>query len=164
MVLLADGGGLGNKRVHRRIKNRFQTDAAFDAVRLRVASHRERGPYRVVAETNPRTFLGDSRYPTQMARLEIGFDLQAGTDHDWYWFNWIEPERSLLLGWHQDDDHPEHGPVHLQVTQSNTSVDHKPAQFIDKHPMAVVAARLDQLPDAIDAIRWENGEVVGVDW
>ncbi|EJN56887.1 hypothetical protein [Halogranum rubrum] len=161
MIFLANRDGLRNKRLHRRIKNRLQSDSAFSAVQLRVATHRELGPYRVVAETDPRTLFDDSNYPTQEARLEVGFDVEGATDYDYYWFNWVEPGRSLLLGWHQDDDHPEHGPVHLQVNDSSTAVDRKPAEFIDEHPMAVVEARLAQLPDTLDALRWQDGSVVG---
>lgn len=164
MVFLADRDDLRNKRLHRRIRNRFQTDSAFEPVQLRVATHRERGPYRVLAETDPRTVLGDEAYPTRTARLEIGFDVESPSDYDFYWFNWIEPERDLLLGWHQDDDHPEHGEVHLQLNQSDRVVVRKPAEFVDEHPLAVLEARLDQLPDAVRAIQWEDGAATGLDW
>jgi hypothetical protein len=30
--------------------------------------------------------------------------------------------------------------------------------------MAVVEARLDQLPDVVRAITWDNGTATGVDW
>lgn len=161
MIFLANRDGLRNKRLHRRIKNRFQTDSTFTSVQLRIASHREPGPYRVITETDTRTFLGDSSYPTGPARIEVGFDVVPTPDR--YWLNWIEPDRDLLLGWHQDDDHPEHGPVHLQVNRSDEPVAHVPAEFVDEHPLAVVAARLDQLPDAIEAIRWQDATVVGLD-
>lgn len=164
MIFLANRDGLRNKRLHRRIKNRFQSDTAFSAVQLRVATHREPGPYRVVAEADPRMLFDESDYPTQEARLEIGFDVEGSANYDFYWFNWVEPERSLLLGWHQDADHPELGPVHVQVNGSSTVVDRKPAEFIDEHPMAVVEARLAQLPDAVDAIRWQDGSIVELVW
>lgn len=164
MIFLAHRDGLRNKRLHRRIRNRFQTDSAFGSVRLRVATHRERGPYRVVAETDPRVRFDVAEYPTQTARLEIGFDVESHSDNDFYWFNWVEPERNLLLGWHQDDDHPEHGEVHLQVNQSDTVVVRERAAFIDKHPMAVVEARLGQLPDTVRAIRFEDGSATELDW
>lgn len=164
MIFLANRDGLRNKRFHRRINNRFQTDSTFDPVQLRVATHRERGPFRVIAETNPRELLNDGEYPTQTARLEIGFDVESPPDYDFYWLNWVEPERDLLLGWHQDDDHPEHGEVHLQLNQSNSVVVRKRAGFLDKHPMAVVEARLSQLPYAVRAIRFEDGSAIELDW
>lgn len=164
MIFLTNRDGLRNKRLHRRIKNRFQTDSVFGPVQLRVATHRERGPYRVVGETNPRTFLDDTKYPTQTARVEIGFELESSLAYDFYWFNWVEPERDLLLGWHQDDDHPEHGEVHLQLNESDKVVAREPAEFIDEHPIAVVAARLKQLPDVVRAIGLEDSSATKLDW
>jgi hypothetical protein len=164
MIFLANRDGLRNKRLHRRIKNRFQSDSEFSAVQLRVATHREPGPYRVVAETNPRTFFDDSEYSVELGRLEIGFDVEGSSNYDFYWFNWVEPERSLLLGWHQDDDHPEYGPVHLQANESSNVVDHQAAEFIDEHPTAVVEERLRQLPTVIDTLRWKGGSVAGIGW
>ena len=76
-------------------------------------------------------------------------------NYEFYWFNWIEPARDFLLGWHQDDDHPEYGNVHIQVNNSGTAIAHEPATFVDKHPMAIVATRLEQLPTAIDAVEWQ---------
>ena len=97
------------------------------------------------------------------ARVEIGFRLQTGEPHDSYWFNWIEPDRSLLVGWHQEDTHDDLGPVHLQVTDGATPVAHEPAEFIDSHPLDVVERRLNSLPDAVLAVEWEPGRPVGLD-
>ena len=164
MIFLANRGGLGNKRIHRRIKNRLQSGSAFSSVQLRVSTHRESGPYRVIAEVDPREFLEDSSYPVDSARLEIGFDVETDTDNDFYWISWIEPERSLLVGWHQDDDHPEYGEVHLQLHQSDSVTLRESAEYIDKHPMAVVEARLEQLSGVIHMIAWDSGTATGVDW
>jgi hypothetical protein len=164
MIFLAKRDGLDNKRIHRRIKNRLQSDSQFSSVQLRVSTHREPGPYRVIAKSDPRDFLEDSNYPVESVRLEIGFDVEVGTDNDYYWISWIEPERNLLLGWHQDDDHPEHGEVHFQLSQSDGGTLRESAEYIDKHPMAVVEARLDQLGDVVQAITWDNGTATGVDW
>lgn len=71
-----------------------------------------------------------------------------------YWFNWIEPERSLLVGWHQDETHDDLGPVHLQVNDRATAVDHQQVQFIDSHPLDVVERRLEALDDAAFAVEW----------
>ncbi|MFD1570532.1 hypothetical protein [Halorubrum laminariae] len=84
-------------------------------------------------------------------RLEVGFDVEVGTDHDFYWISWIEPERNLLLGWHQDDDHPEYGNVHFQLSQSDADTLRESAEYLDMHPLAVVEARLDQLPAVVHA-------------
>ena len=162
MIFLANRDGLDNKRIHRRIKNRLQSDSVFSSVQLRISTPREPGPYRVIADADPKNFLEDSSYPIKRARLEIGFDVKTGTDTDFYWISWIEPERSLLLSWHQDDDHPEHGEVHFQLNQSDSVTLRESAEYIDKHPMAVVEARLDQLPDVIHAVAWENGTATDI--
>ncbi len=126
---LANRANLQSKRLPDRIQNRLGGE--FESVRRRRAEPREAGPYRVVADVNPR--LDDDEYPVTAARVEIGFQLQTREPHEYYWFNWIEPDRSLLVGWHQDDTHDGLGPVHLQVNDCATPVAHEPAEFIDSH-------------------------------
>lgn len=164
VVFLANRANIQLKRLHRRIKNRFQSENHFQSVRLRVAEPREPGPYRVEAQITPQSFLDDTAYPVSDARIEVGFEQPSHVNHEFYWFNWIEPDRQFLLGWHQDDDHPEHGNVHIQVNDSETAIEHEPATFVDKHPMAIVAMRLEQLPAAVGAVDWRNGTAVGLSW
>jgi hypothetical protein len=161
VVLLANRANLQSKRLHDRIQTRLS--GGFENVRRRRAEPRAAGPYRVVAEVDPRQFLDDDEYPVTAARVEVGFQLQTGDPHEYYWFNWIEPERSLLVGWHQDDTHDDLGPVHLQVNDGATPVAHEPAEFIDSHPLDVVERRLDSLPDAVLAVEWKQGRPVGLD-
>lgn len=161
VVFLANRANLQSKRLHDRIQNRLSGE--FDTVRRRRAEPREAGPYRVVADVDARQFLSNDRYPATTARIEIGFQLETGEPYEYYWFNWIEPKRSLLVGWHQDETHDDLGPVHLQVNDGSTAVAHQPAQFIDTHPLDVVAQRLVALPDAVAAVEWENGRPVGLD-
>lgn len=161
VVFLADRANIQIRQLHRRIRNRFRTDDRFEAVQFRVAEPREPGPYRVVANTVPQQFLENRSYPVDGARLEIGFHLPPESAHEYYWFNWVEPERDVLFGWHQDGDHPDLGQVHAQVTQDDRTV-HRSATFIDEHPMAVVETRLAQLPVALEQIVWNDGDVVDV--
>lgn len=83
---------------------------------------------------------------------------------DHYWINWVEPSRSLLVGWHQDDTHDRLGEVHVQVNDESGPVARDPARFIDKHPLAVLEARLEQLPALVDAVEWQDGAPTGIDW
>jgi hypothetical protein len=161
VVFLANRSNLQSKRLHDHIQNRLSGE--FENVRRRRGEPREAGPYRVVGEVNPRQFLGNETYPVTAARVEIGFQLQAGEPYEYYWFNWIEPDRSLLVGWHQDDTHDGLGPVHLQVNDGATPVAREPAQFIDSHPLDVVERRLGSLRDAVLAVEWERGRPVGLD-
>lgn len=160
VVFLANRANLQSKRLHDRVQNRLS--GAFENVRRRRAEPREVGPYRVVANVNPRQFLGDDEYPETDARVEIGFQLRTSDPYEYYWLNWIEPERNLLIGWHQDDTHDDLGPVHLQVNDGATTVDHQRAEFIDSHPLDVVERRLNSLPDAVSAVKWEQGRPVGL--
>ena len=161
VVFLANRAILQRKRLHDRIQNRL--NGTFENVRRRRAEPRETGPYRVVADVNPRQFLGDDEYPVTRARVEIGFQLRTSDRYEYYWFNWIEPERSLLVGWHQDETHDDLGPVHLQVNDGATPVAHEPAQFLDSHPLDVVERRLNSLRDAVLAVEWEQRRPVGFD-
>jgi hypothetical protein len=162
VVFLANRANLQSKRLHDRIQNRLTGE--FDTTRQRHANPREAGPYRVVADVNPRQYLDDDEeYPVATARVEIGFHLQTSDSYEYYWVNWIEPERGLLVGWHQDDTHDDLGPVHRQVNDGSTPVAHEPAQFIDAHPLDVIERRLTALRDAVPAIRWEQGRSVGLD-
>lgn len=160
-LFLANRSNLQLRRLHDRIKRRLR--AEFEAVRRRRARPSEPGSYRVVGEADPRIFLGRESYPATDARVEVAVRLRTDDPHEHYWFNWIEPDRTFLLGWHRDDDHPELGPVHVQVNQAGTAVDHESAQLVDEHPLAIVEARLKQLPDVLDRVVWDDGGVVGID-
>ena len=159
VVFLANRSNLQGKRLHDRIQNRLTGE--FDNVRRRRAEPREAGPYRVVGEVNPRQYFSDAEYPTTTARIEIGFQLRTTASFEYYWINWIEPDRSLLVGWHQDDTHGDLGPVHLQINDGTTTVAHQPAEFIDSHPLDVLAHRLASLQDAVSSVEWENGRTIG---
>lgn len=161
MVFLANRANLQGRRLHDRIKNRLRP--AFDDVRRRRTEPREPGAYRVVGDADPRIFLGDDGYPTTTARIEVGFRLRTETSHEHYWFNWIEPDRELLVGWHQDGTHDDLGPVHVQVNDGATVVDRRPARFIDAHPLDVVGRRLEALEDAVLAVEWADGRPVALD-
>ena len=159
VVFLANRANLQSKRLHDRIQNRLS--AQFNDVHRRRTKPREAGSYRVVGTVNSRQFLGDQEYPTTTARVEVGFQLQTGEPYEYYWFNWIEPDRQLLVGWHQDDTHDDLGPVHLQLNDGSTAVEHQPANFIDSHPLDVIERRLESLPGAVTEVEWENGRPIG---
>ncbi|WP_345782548.1 hypothetical protein [Halostagnicola sp. A-GB9-2] len=160
VVFLANRANLQSKRLHDRIQNRLS--AEFDDVHRRRTEPREAGPYRVVGTVNPRQFLDNEAYPAATARIEVGFQLQTSELYEYYWFNWVEPDRQLLVGWHQDNTHDDLGPVHLQVNDSSTVVEHRPASFIDSHPLDVIERRLESLPDTVTAVEWEDGRPVGL--
>ena len=161
VVFLANRENLQSKRLHDRIQQRLSADC--DNVRRRRTEPRETGSYRVVGDVNPRQFLVDDEYPVTAARVEIGFQLRTSDPYEHYWINWIEPDRSLLVGWHQDNTHDDLGPVHLQVNNGSTVVAHEQAQFIDTHPLDVAEQRIKSLQDAIFAVNWEKKQPIGFD-
>ena len=162
MIFLANRSNLQLRRLHReRITNRFESDSVFSDVRFCRASIRSPGKYRVVTKVDARLLLDDASYPTSQARIEVGFDHVGTAGQDQYWINWIEPDRSLLVGWHQDETHPEFGEVHLQISHENTTVEHLPAEFIDSHPLDVLSRRLNQLPRTVEAVQWQDDQPIG---
>lgn len=98
---------------------RIVLSGAFENVQRQRAEPRETGPYRVVGDVNPRQFLGDDGSPVTTARIEIGFQSRTSDPYEYCWSNWIEPERSLLVGWYQDSTHDDLGAVHLQVSDGH---------------------------------------------
>ena len=161
VVFLANRANLQSRRLHDRIRTRLS--AEFTDVRRRRAEPREAGPYRVVGAVNPQQYFRDEEYPAGTAGIEVGFRVQTDDPYEYYWFNWIEPERHLLVGWHQDEKHDALGPVHLQVNDGTTAVDRRRARFIDSHPLDVVEQRLGELGAAVLAVEWEDGRPVGLD-
>ncbi|MFB6282864.1 MAG: hypothetical protein ABEK59_02890 [Halobacteria archaeon] len=159
VVFLANRVNLQTKRLHDRIKNRLGGE--FDDLRRRRSEPREPGRYRVVAELDPHRYL-EADYPARDARIEIGFRLKTGEPYEYYWFNWIEPDRSMMVGWHQDDTHDDLGPVHLQVNDGATPVTRKPAEFIDTHPLDVVQRRLRSLIGVVTSVEWKQDRPVGL--
>jgi len=161
VVFLANRENLQSKRLHDRIRNRL--DGELTNVRRRRAEPRETGQYRVVGEADPRQFLEDPDYPATTARIEVGFRLRTSDPSEHYWFNWIDPDRDVLVGWHQDDTHDDLGPVHVQVNDGSRAVGHRPARFVDTHPLDVVERRLASLADLVQAVEWTDGRPVGLD-
>lgn len=161
VVFLANRANLQARRLHDRIASRLR--GSCETVQRRRAEPREPGPYRVIGTVTPRAFLDVDSYPADSARIEIGFRLETEVGHEHYWWNWIEPERGLLVGWHQDGSHDELGPVHLQLDSGERVVEWQAATVIDAHPLAVVARRLASLPAVVKAVKWEDDEPVGIE-
>nr|WP_241964420.1 hypothetical protein [Halorubrum sp. 48-1-W] len=127
--------------------------AGCEDVRYRPSRRR---PRYVVADVDPTTFLSDA-YDVETARLEVRFWYPPGVDHEYYRINWVEPDRNLMVGFHQDADHPDRGPCHVQLDYEDVPVDRHGVAFLDAHPLAVLDDRLRQFSSAIDSIHWENG-------
>jgi hypothetical protein len=154
MIFLAGRDRYTQRTLLRDVHDRLTNQPGCEDVRYRPSRRR---PRYVIAEVDPLAFLGRST-PVERARLEIRFWYPAGVDHEYYRINWVEPERNLMLGFHQDGDHPELGPCHIQLDYGNELIDRYEAEFLDAHPLSVLEDRLQQLPSALDTIRRENEE------
>ena len=153
MIFLAGRDRLTQRTLLRDIHDRLANQAGSENVRYRPSRRR---PRYVVADIDTAVFLGDS-YEAENARLEVRFWYPAGVGYEYYRINWIEPERNLMLGFHQDADHQDLGPCHIQLNYEDTPVGRHDATFLDAHPLSVLDNRLQQLPTGLAAIHWEDG-------
>jgi hypothetical protein len=164
VIFMVNRGNLQSRALHNRLKKRLRTDYNFQNTRSVVAAATEPGKYRAIGEIDPRQFLDDTSYGATTARVEVGFDLNTSSGHEHYWLNWIEPDRSMLVGWHQDSMHLKLGKVHLQVDDDGRTVTRKSATFIDSHPVDVFLQRMDVLPQVVQSVTWQNGRPTGSTW
>ena len=109
----------------------------------------------VRATIAPSTFLG-TPYPVDEAELQITFDFPQTHSHDFYRIQWVESDRDLMMGWHQDETHPDLGKCHFQIDYRGDAVQREAVAFLDAHPLNVFDRRLDDLADALDALTWDD--------
>jgi len=118
MIFLAGRDRYTQRTLLRDVHDRLTNQPGCEDVRYRPSRRR---PRYVIADVDPTTFLSDS-YNAATARLEIRFWYPAGVDHEYYRINWVEPDRHLMLGFHQDADHPDLGPCHINsITKTRLS-------------------------------------------
>lgn len=159
MIFLANRDRYTQRTLLRDVHDRLTKQAGCEDVRYRPSRRR---PRYVITDVAPTPFLGGP-YDTESVRLEIRFWYPASVGHEYYRINWVEPERDLMLGFHQDADHPDLGPCHIQLNYGNI-VDRHGATFLDSHPLSVLDDRLQQLPSAVDAIRWDGRTPSFLSW
>ncbi|MFB9824222.1 hypothetical protein [Halobaculum roseum] len=91
------------------------------------------------------------------AELQVSFDVPKTHPYDFYVIQWIESDRDLMLGWHQDETHMDLGECHLQIDHQGETVQRETAEFLDAHPLNVFDRRIDDLVDVLDVVTWEDG-------
>ncbi|WP_266083075.1 hypothetical protein [Haladaptatus caseinilyticus] len=160
MIFLANRDRYTQRTLLRETHNRLSKQAGCEAIRYQPSGRR---PRYVIADIDTAVFLGES-YEVENARLELRFWYPVGVDHEYYRINWIEPPRNLMVGFHQDADHPDLGPCHIQLNFEETAVDRYEAAFLDAHPLTVLDNRLQQLPTALESIHWQDGQPSLPDW
>ncbi len=152
MIFLAGRDRYTQRTLLRAVHTRLRKQPGCEDVRYHPSRRR---PRYVIANVHPPTFRSAS-YDVESARLEIRFWYPVGVDHEYYRINWVEPTRNLMLGFHQDADHPDLGPCHIQLNHEDAPVDRYEVAFLDAHPLAVLDHRLKQLATALEAIAWES--------
>lgn len=152
MIFLAGRDRYTQRTLLRDIHDRLTNQAGCEDVHYRPSRRRPRD---VIVNIDPTTFLG-APYEANRVRLEVRFWYPADTNHEYYRINWIEPTRNLMVGFHQDADHQDLGPCHIQLNYEDRPVDRFEATFLDAHPLSVLERRLQQLPTALNSIRWED--------
>ena len=160
MIFLADRDRYTRRTLLQEIHDRLSKQAGCTNVRYRPSRRR---PRYVIADIDTATFLGTS-YSVANARLEFRFWYPDGVEHEYYRLNWVEPTHDLMLGFHRDADHPDLGPCHIQLDHEDTPIDRYAATVHDAHPLAVVDDRLQQLPAALDSIRWQDEQPTLPEW
>lgn len=158
MIFLANRANLDKRTLLSRLHNRLQTqtskdDSPVDQVWHQTSTGNKSG---VRATIGPSVFL-DASYPVAEAELQVSFDFPQTHSYDFYRIQWVESERDLMVGWHQDETHADLGKCHFQIDYQGTSVQRAGAEFIDSHPLNVFDRRIDDLVDVLGALTWEDG-------
>lgn len=155
MIFLANRANLDRRSLLTRLHNTLQTqvpqaDAPVEQVWYHTSAGNKVG---VRATITTAAFLGHSS-PLETAELQVSFDFPPERSYDFYRIQWVDPERELMLGWHQDDTHMNLGECHLQLDHHGETVQREPATFIDAHPLNVFDQRMDHLVELLTAMTW----------
>ncbi|MFB6233742.1 MAG: hypothetical protein ABEH61_05745 [Haloarculaceae archaeon] len=158
MLFLANRANLDRRRLLTQLHNRLRTQVDGNGPIQQVWYHTARGDkIGVRARVDPERLLG-AAYPCDEAELQVSFDFPRDADHDYYRVQWVERDRDLLIGWHQDETHPELGTCHFQLDYDGETVQRSEAAYLDAHPLNVFDQRTNDLVDVLDALTWEDGK------
>lgn len=158
MIFLANRANLDRRRLLTRLYNTLDTRAeransAVETVWYHTSAGNKVG---VRATVDPATFSG-GHSPSDEAELQVSFDFPPEYEYDFYKFQWVEPNRDLMVGWHQDETHDELGECHFQVDHGGRTIQRERATYLDSHPLNVFDRRTDDLLTILDALTWKDG-------
>lgn len=68
----------------------------------------------------------------------------------------MEPERELLVGWHQDETYGDQGNSHLEVDQGDETIHRVPATIPDSHPLKAFDHRMMHLWTVLENRTWQD--------
>lgn len=157
MIFLANRANLDRRTLLTRLHTRLQTqvpseDTPVEQVRYHSSAGAKVG---VRAKITASGFLGTS-YPVEEVELQISFDFPPEYDYDFYTIQWVEAERELMIGWHQDETHVDLGECHLQLDHRGETRQRASATFLDVHPLNVFDQRVDDLVAILRAVTWDD--------
>lgn len=157
MIFLANRANLDTRTLLTRLHNRLQSQVAVeDSPIEQVWYHTSTGnKVGVRATITAPAFVGGS-YPVAAAELQVSFDFPTNYGYDFYKIQWVESERDLMLGWHQDETHMDLGECHFQLDYLGETVQREEATFLDSHPLNVFDQRTDALVDVLGEVRWDD--------
>ena len=158
MIFLANRANLDKRTLLSRIHNQLSTQTTTDSSPVeQVWYHTSLGnKVGVRATIDAPTFL-NTTYPVDQAELQISFDFPPNRPYDYYKIQWVESERSLMLGWHQDETHMDLGECHLQLDYQGETEQRDAASFLDTHPLNVFEQRMNQLVNVLASLTWDDG-------
>lgn len=151
-VLLANRARLTQDTVHEAIHEWLSSHGGFRNVRYAPSKLRRE---EVRADVEPEVAL-DVQRQIQSARLEVQFEFPRSASRDYYRIQWVVSDRGYSVGWHQDDHRDDLGECHLQLDHGDEVVTVRSADFLDAHPLNVLERRLEQLPDVLAEISWND--------
>jgi hypothetical protein len=157
MIFLANRTNLEKRTLLTRIHNRLQTQVPDEASPVtQVWYHTSKAnKVGVRATLTPEEFLQTS-YPVAEAELQVSFDFPQAYPYDFYRIQWVESDREVMLGWHQDETHTDLGKCHFQIDYQGETVQRDTATFLDLHPLNVFDQRIDDFVDILTELKWEN--------
>lgn len=157
MIFFANRENLDKRTLLTRLHNKLQTQIpAVDSPIEEVWYHTSLGnKVGVRATITPDVFLARP-YPVDEAELQISFDFPSDSSYDYYSIQWVESDRELMLGWHQDETHVDLGECHFQIDYQGETVQREGAAFLDVHPLNVFDRRIDDLVDILGAVNWNE--------
>lgn len=157
MIFLANRANLDTRTLLTRLHNRLQTQVSKAAAPVEQVWYHTSGTTKVgVRATIDAPGFLDTAYPVATAELQVSFDFPPDQAYDFYTIQWVEPERALMLGWHQDETHMDLGDCHFQLDYQEETVQRQPAAFLDVHPLNVFDQRTDHLVEILDALTWTD--------
>lgn len=157
MIFLANRANLEKRRLLTRIYNRLQAQVPDEESPVTQVCYQRSMANKVGvrATLTSEEFLQTS-YPVAEAELQVSFDFPQAYSYDFYRIQWVEADRELMVGWHQDDTHTDLGKCHFQIDSQGETVQRESATFLDSHPLNVFDQRIDDLVDILTALTWDN--------